>query len=174
MRSRFHRAVALLRLRERAFHRMQAEVDRAWDLGEALFSDLAEGPDMYVAVENRRIILESRIKASGRAPGGPQIDRLRAQCDELLAIDPYCLQVRLIVADGYAAAGLYADAAHWYSRTGELGTGAGAMAWYRAGQCYELLDRPADAVNAMGRCLELDTTAVEPRQYLERAASTPA
>lgn len=170
-RSRFHRAVALLRLREREFRQVRDEVALSWELGERLFvPDLSEA-DQYVATENRRIVLESLIKAAGRAPDQERAGRVRETCEQLIAIDPYCIQARLVVADGYAAAGLYAEAADWYERAGELGTGAGAMAWFRAGQCHDLLGRTADAVNAMGRCLELDTTAVQPRQYLERIAA---
>ncbi|GAA0611952.1 hypothetical protein HPO96_22455 [Kribbella sandramycini] len=167
-RSRFHRAVALLRLRERDFRGMSAEIKLSVEFGEQLLAAEPTGADRYVAVENQRIILESQIKAAGRAPIDVRAEQVRLRCDQLLAIDPYCIQARLVVADGYSAAGMFAEAAHWYERAGELGTGAGAMAWYRAGQCHDLLGRPADAANAMGRCLELDTTAVQPREYLER------
>lgn len=168
MRSRYHRAVALIRLREKAFREMRDEVNLAWEFAERLFDDRLEGTDQYVAVENRRIVLESVIKAEGRSPDGKRNARVQEACDQLLAIDPHCLHARLDVADSYASAGMYEEAAYWYSRTGELGVGAGAMAWYRAGQCYDALGRYADAANAMGRCLELDTTAVQPRAYLER------
>lgn len=170
MTSRFHRAAALLRMRERNFAETHTEVMQAWELSERLFSSAPEnGPDQYVAVENRRIVLESLIKAASRAPDPELTAQVRRRCDQLLAIDPHCLQARMVVADGYAAIGSYEEAARWYTRVGELGTGAGAMAWYRAGQCYHILGRLGDAVNAMGRCLELDTTAVQPREYLEQA-----
>jgi hypothetical protein len=65
-----------------------------------------------------------------------------------------------------------AAAARWYVAAGELGTGDGAEGWYRAGQCFERLGWPDRAANAMGRCLELDTTAVEPRRYLAAGTGT--
>lgn len=174
IRSRYHRAVALLRLKEREFGHVRDEVMLAKELGEALFESPMSEADNYVAVENRRIVLESLIKAAARAPIAERFDRIRTTCDQLITIDPTCIQARLVVADGYSSGGFYAEAARWYELAGELGTGAGAMAWFRAGQCHELLGDTSAAVNAMGRCLELDSTAVQPREYLDRVgASTP-
>jgi len=172
VRSRYHRAVALLRLRERDFAAMKGEVAQARELGEALFAMPMNETDTYVAIENRRIVLESLIKAAGRSPVKERFDHISTACEQLLAIDPTCIQARLVVADGYSSAGYYAEAARWYERAGELGTGAGAMAWFRAGQCHDVLGDTSAAVNAMGRCLELDTTAMQPRAYLDRVSAT--
>jgi hypothetical protein len=167
VRSRFHRALALLRLAERQFAAMRREVDEAVRFSDELFPGLPEGTNMMVAVENRRIIIESQIKAAARARGDESAAQVRALCAELNRIDPTCLQARLVVGDGLLAIGDYAEAARWYARAGELGTGAGAVGWYRAAQCFAHIGEPGDAVNAMGRCLELDMSAIEPRQYLE-------
>lgn len=167
--SRYHRALALLRLHERDPGGMREALGTAVRLGDQLLlPGLAEGTDRVVALENRRILLESQIKAAARARGDESAAQLRALCDELYPIDPYCIEVRLVIGDGYATIGNYLEAAHWYSMAGDLGTGSGAVGWFRAAQCYDNLGDRGNALNAMGRCLELDSTAVEARQYIER------
>ncbi|MDI6104837.1 hypothetical protein QLQ12_40250 [Actinoplanes sp. NEAU-A12] len=166
VRSRYHRAVALLRLIQRRPVEMRAEVTTALYHGNLLYTDGLGGTDRLVADENRRIILESQIKAAARAAGGETTAQLRGFCEALYALDPYCQNALLVIGDGYATAGQFAEAAGWYTRAGELGTAGGAYGWYRAGQCFDLLGDVGSAVNAMGRCLELDTTAVEPGAYL--------
>jgi hypothetical protein len=80
----------------------------------------------------------------------------------------------LLVGDAFAASGEYAEAAHWYGRAGELGTGSGAVGWFRAAQCYDFIGDRASAVNAMGRCLEFDATAIEAQKYLTGASQARA
>jgi tetratricopeptide (TPR) repeat protein len=167
VRSRFHRAVALLRLAERDPGRMRAEVQLADALSDELFSAEPTGIERLLALENKRIILESQIKAAARARGPETAEQVTALCNQLLEIDPYCVDARLVVGDGYATIGEYAQAAYWYTKAGELCTGAGALGWFRAGQAYQALGDRAGAANAMGRCLELDTTATEARCYLQ-------
>jgi tetratricopeptide (TPR) repeat protein len=167
VRSRFHRAVALLRLAERDPGQMRAEVQLADALSEELFSAEPTGTERLLALENKRILLESQIKAVARARGPETADQVAALCNQLLAIDPYCVDARLVVGDGYATIGDFRQAAFWYTKAGELCTGAGALGWFRAGQSYDALGDRGSAVNAMGRCLELDTTATEARSYLE-------
>ena len=87
-------------------------------------------------------------------------------------IDPTCAEALLVVGDGHAATGDYATAAHWYAKAGDLGTVSGATGWYRAAQCHHILGEHTTALNAMGRCLELDTTAREPQEYLSRQETT--
>jgi predicted TPR repeat methyltransferase len=53
---------------------------------------------------------------------------------------------------------------------GGPGTGAGAIGWFRAAQCHDLAGDPGAALNAMAHCLELDTTAAEPRAALTTSA----
>jgi tetratricopeptide (TPR) repeat protein len=60
------------------------------------------------------------------------------------------------------------EAARWYEAAGDLETVSGAQGWFRAGQCYDRLGDREQALAAMARCLELDRSAVEPRQYLRR------
>jgi hypothetical protein len=175
-RSRFHRAVALLRIVERRPDDMREELQEAWSHHEQMAA-LAPTDDIarLVVVENRRILIESEIKARYRVEEDEATAQVRAWAEELAQIDPYCPEARLVVGDGYAATGDYATAASWYARAGELGTGDGATGWYRAGQCYHHLGDEDSAINAMGHCLELDTTAVEPRQYLiEHGLRVPA
>jgi predicted TPR repeat methyltransferase len=95
-------------------------------------------------------------------------------CAQLNTLDPNCVEARLVVGDGHAAIQDWTQAAHWYQKAGELGTGAGAIGWFRAAQCHDLAGDPAAALNAMGHCLELDTTAVEPRTSLSAAAGHAA
>ncbi|MEV5495917.1 hypothetical protein AB0M50_11020 [Nonomuraea fuscirosea] len=167
--SRFHRALALLRLNERRFGEMRAEVGAALDFHERLRPEVSGEVDTMVADENRRILLESQINAAVRARGDESAAQVRALCAEIIALDPYCVLVRLAVGDGHAAIGEHAEAARWYERAGELGTGAGAIGWFRAGQCHDFLGDRGAAINAYGRCLELDASAVEPREYLTAA-----
>jgi hypothetical protein len=170
MRSRLHRALALLRMAERQPERMREELKMGAHFSDQLFAGLPEGTDRMVAAENKRILTESRIRAAGHAHGYETSDQIRSFCQDLLQLDPYCVQTRIAVGDGHVAIGDYGTAAHWYSRAGELGTGAGAMAWFRAAQCYEAIGDRASAINAAGRCLELDRTAIEPRSYLSHCA----
>jgi tetratricopeptide (TPR) repeat protein len=166
-RSRFHRAVALLRIAERQPAGMREQLRLAWEQHEA--ADAAAPTDEVnrsIVVENRRILIESEIKSTFRVDEEETHRRLRAFAEELERIDPYCVEALLVAGDGYAVAGDWAVAGRLYTRAGELGTGAGATGWYRAAQCYERLGDRDAAVNAMGRCLELDTTAKEPREYL--------
>lgn len=168
--SRFHRAVALLRMAERDADGMQRELDAAVTANDRLCGSAPEDTDALVALENSRILAESKIKAAGRAPTGETAGQVRAWSRELADLDPNCPEARIIAGDGYVTGGDYAQAAVHYTRAGEMGTTAGAMGWYRAGQCFDVLGDRGSAVNAMGRCLELDASAIEPREYLERAS----
>jgi tetratricopeptide (TPR) repeat protein len=167
VRSRFHRAVALLRVAMGRPDEMRAELEEAWRLHEALAAAAPpDEPAAMVVAENRRIIVESEIKACFR-PGVTSVaPTLVAWARELSEIDPHCPQALLTAGDGYRVAGQLEQAARCYAGAGELGTTAGATGWYRAAQCRDHLGDYSAALNAMGRCLELDTTAVEPKQYM--------
>ncbi|WP_449060978.1 hypothetical protein [Planomonospora algeriensis] len=167
VRSRFHRAVALLRLAEGRPDAMRDELALAMEFGDRLLAGLGQGTDMTVALENKRIIIESRIKSVSRARGDESDDDIRDWCRRLNELDPYCIEAVLVVGDGYLVTGDYAEAAAWYSRAGELGTVSGAMGWFRAAQCYEFIGERGAALNAMGRCVELDASAIEAREFLE-------
>ena len=160
--SRFHRAVALLRLVEGDREGAREETATAFMWHERLERERLTGADLMVAAENRRYLVELRVEAAKRFDA----TELPALCEELIGLDPYCVEARLTVGDGYAAANDYERAAHWYARAGELGTSSGAVGWFRAGQCYDMIGDRGNAVNAMGRCLELDNTAVEAQAYL--------
>ena len=170
--SRYHRAVALLRIAERRPAGMREELQSAWRHHDEMAA-IAPADDVtrMIVAENRRILIESEIKSVFRVDEEETHHRLRAFAEELARLDPFCVEALLVAGDGYAVAGEWAIAAHLYSRAGELGTTAGATAWYRAAQCHDHLGDAHSAVNAMGRCLELDTTAVEPREYLSAIGS---
>jgi tetratricopeptide (TPR) repeat protein len=166
-RTRYHRALARLRMAQQRPAEARDELlaarrhqDRMAELAPA---DPATG---MIRDENLRDLLELRIEAVRFGVAAPP-DQLRAWAAELVRIDPNAVEARLAAGDGYAAAGDATTAAHWYARAGELGTTAGANGWYRAGQCLHHLGDRDGALTAMGRCLELDTTAVEPREYLK-------
>jgi len=146
---------------------MRAELDEAWRLHEALAATAPpDEPTAMVVAENRRIIVESEIKACSRPGVTGTAPKLVAWARELSGIDPHCPEALLVAGDGYRVAGQLEQAARCYSQAGELGTTDGATGWYRAAQCHDHLgDHPA-ALNAMGRCLELDTTAIEPKHYM--------
>jgi hypothetical protein len=171
VRSRYHRAVALLRLAQRRPEQMRQEIDGALRHGDVLYAAKPKGADRIVADENRRIIIESQIKAAARARGDESNALVRHYCDLLYGLDPTCVEARLVVGDGFAAVGNWREAGRWYAHAGELGTGAGAVGWFRAAQCFDLAGDRAEALNAMAHCLELDTTAVEPRAYLAAHAT---
>ncbi|MFC6092229.1 hypothetical protein [Saccharothrix lopnurensis] len=157
VRSRFHRAVGLLELTRGDRGGARRELRAALRHDAALAG--RTGVDAVVAAENRRYLLELSVRIGG--------DDVRARCDELVAADPHCVEALLLAGDGYAAIGDYGGAARWYSAAGELGTGSGAVGWFRAAQCLEHVGDRGGALNAMGRCLELDHTAVEARDYLD-------
>jgi hypothetical protein len=170
VRSRHHRAVALLRLAQKRPEEMREEIDGAVRHSDFLYAAGPQGADRIVADENRRIIFESQIKAAARARGEESNVLVRQFCDQLYDLDPTCVEARLVLGDGYAAIGDWREAARWYARAGELGTGAGAVGWFRAAQCHDIAGDRAEALNAMAHCLELDNTAVEPRTYLDTHA----
>ena len=166
--SRFHRAVALLRLDEGDEGAAREALAAAWRLHDDLSPVPPAGVEEMIVRENRRYLLELELGAELRGVPGPRVPAL---CHELLRLDPYCVHARLLAGDGLAAAGRPEEAALWYARAGELGTGAGALGWYRAAQCHDFLGDRGAAADAMGRCLELDPTAVEARAYVARVSA---
>jgi hypothetical protein len=163
---RFRRALVRLRMAQRSPDAVRAEVRAAWHHQEEMEARApGDVNTRMLADENRRDLLELEIEAARSGVETPA-ERIRACAAEVVRIDPRAADGRLAAADGFAAAGDLAAAAVWYARAGELGTTNGSIGWFRAAQCYDRLGDHDSAVNAMGRCLELDTTAVEPRRYL--------
>jgi hypothetical protein len=171
VRSRFHRAMALLQLIGGQADGMRTELAAAVSFGEKLFDSTDNEIDRQVALENKRIITESQIRGARRARGGEPDAHVRSLCAEILQLDPYCIEARLVAADGYAAIADYPEAAYWYAQAGELGTASGAVGWFRAAQCYTAIGDDSAALNAMGRCLELDGTAIEAQEYMRNFSS---
>lgn len=168
--SRFQRALAVLRLAEARIDDALRELDAAQRLNDRVIAGVADDAERMVAEENTRYLVELRIRVASQANS----DQARPLCAQLYRLDPYCVEVRLTIGDAYAATGDPAEAAAWYSRAGELGTGSGAVGWFRAAQCYHFLDDRGNALNAMGRCLELDATAVEAKAYLTSSSHAVA
>ncbi len=165
--SRFHRALVRLCTAQGRTAQVRAELDAAWRRQGQMDAAGPTGDENFLMIsdENRRDLLELEIESARTvAPAAPP--RLRDWAAELIRLDPRAVEARLFIGDAYMLAGDHADAARWYARAGELGTSAGAIGWFRAGQCYDRIGDVDAAVAAMGRCLELDTTAIEPRQYL--------
>jgi tetratricopeptide (TPR) repeat protein len=167
IRSRMHRALAMLRLREGRSAQARRELVTALGCNERLSASVPAGADTLAAWESTRQLLQFQIENADRLG---DID-VRPLCAELAALDPYCVEARLTIGDAHAAIADYAEAARWYSRAGELGTGAGAAGWFRAAQCYEFSGDRGAALNAMGRCLELDAAALEAQRFLTRRPS---
>ena len=167
LRSRFFRAAALLHLRQgdrsamlqdtRAAYRHHHELGPGRDPAEQL-----------VVRENHRYLTELELRAAQSAPVDPA--RLHRLCERLWTLDPNCVEVRLALGDSHVLLSDWRTAAHRYEQAGELGTGAGAVGWFRAAQCHQRVGDLAAARNAMAHCLELDTTAVEPRAHLAAPA----
>jgi tetratricopeptide (TPR) repeat protein len=180
VRSRFHRAVALLRVAQRDPSGMRSELSESMRFGQAVLAAGLAGPDQLVATENWLVLVQTKIKSVLKRRGDETDAEVAKLSAALAALDPYCVEARSIAGDGYAAAGDYAEAAEQYRCAGQLGTAIGAVAWFRAGQCHDLLGDRAAAINAMGRCLELDASAIEPREYIREhsriglAERTPA
>jgi tetratricopeptide (TPR) repeat protein len=174
VRSRFHRAVALLRSVEGRADLMQQELAYAVNVSRQLSDEATSHADRLAAAENDRYMLELQIRA---ACADNTSEEVRKLCARLAELDPYCVEARLVIGDALTEVGDLPEAAEAYASAGELGTSAGAIGWFRAGQCYQILDDSPAAIHAMGRCLELDATAVEPRAYLaeisSRLASSP-
>jgi tetratricopeptide (TPR) repeat protein len=165
IRSRFHRACAMLRRQEGNLPEMRSELDAALRLGQELAGLPSDDGQQLAAAENTRSLIELQIQIA--CDGGAN-DEVRELCSALGALDPGCVEARLTIGDALARIGDLGAAARWYSAAGELGTTAGALGWFRAGQCHCLLGDQPEAIHAMGRCLELDTSAVEPARYLAR------
>lgn len=164
LRSRVLRALGMLRKAEGQTATALREIDGSLDVANQLAAD--SGPsgsvERLLALENIRRILEVRIQLAVATGSQEVIDF----CERLGRTDPYCVDARLVIGDGYAAIVDYRGAAAWYARAGELGTASGAIGWFRAAQCHHALGERGQAVHAMGRCLELDASAVEPRAYI--------
>lgn len=166
--SRFHRSIALLRLRQQRYDEIAEEIEAAHAFGDRALGAAEDDIARLVATENRRIIVESQIKAA-RIPQYRERVDVADRCRELLEIDPFCQYTRLIVGEGFATIGDFAEAARWYSLAGELATAAGALGWFRAAQCFDHLGDRWSALNAIAHCLELDPDVVEARRYIARA-----
>jgi tetratricopeptide (TPR) repeat protein len=168
VRSRFHRAVALLHSVEGRGDLMRQELAYALGLSGQLTQEATCLADRLVVAENARYMVELQI---GAACADNNAEEVRKLCSLLADLDSHCVTARLVIGDALAEIGDLPEAAGAYASAGELGTSAGAIGWFRAGQCYEILgERPA-GIYAMGRCLELDSTAIEPREYLAAAKS---
>jgi hypothetical protein len=166
--SRFHRAMVRLRMAERSPHGVREELDTAWHHQELMSGHAPGEPDAALIVgENLRDLMELEIESVRTGAISTSTERITGFAAGIVGIDPNAAEGRLAAGDGYLVTGDLAAAARLYSWAGELGTTAGAVGWYRAAQCFDRLGDIDSAVNAMGRCLELDTTAVEPKQYLE-------
>ncbi len=172
--SRFLRARALLEFR----------LDRWTDMGQTLEEALAvnadfrgrvtSGSDSLIEQENRRIIIEAQLKAASALPHYADTVDAAAMRAELLEIDPNCVEARLVVGDSHLSEGSIEEAARWYMLAGELGTSSGAIGWFRAAQCFTMIDQEWEAVDAMAHCLALDPSAEEPRQFLlDRSPRVP-
>ncbi len=163
---RYRRALVRLRMAQRDQDGVREQVRASWHHQEEMEARApGDVNTRMLADENRRDLLELEIEAA-RSGFETPAERIRDCAAEVIRIDPRAADARLAAADGFAAAGDLVTAARWYARAGELGTTNGSVGWYRAAQCYDRLGDHDSAVNAMGRCLELDTTAVEPRRYL--------
>jgi hypothetical protein len=173
VRSRFHRSLALLGMTARDLDRMRSELEIALALDAELEVDPADEIDASVALENKRILVEAQIRAASRDDVYRERVDIAELCERLMGIDPYCVEARIVVGEGYAALDDYATAGFWYSRAGELGTAAGAVGWFRAAQCYDFIGDRWGATNAMARCLELDNTAVEAQTHLAASSTRP-
>ncbi len=169
VRSRFHRAVALLRSVEGRPELMPQELAHAVGLSRGLSAEATTHAQRLVAAENDRYMLELQIRAACADKAAEEVRQLSSRLAEL---DPNCVEARLVIGDALAEIGDLRKAAEAYASAGELGTSAGAIGWFRAGQCYQILGDVPSAIHAMGRCLELDATAIEPRAYLAEIPST--
>ncbi|MFJ4633700.1 tetratricopeptide repeat protein [Streptomyces sp. NPDC088847] len=166
VRSRFHRAVALLKLAEGDTETMRWHLTMAFAEHDALGAG-GTPADALVLRENHRYLIELRLREAlrHRPENAPVLG------EQVYRLDPYCVDARLMAGDGFAAAGKWREAARRYAHAGELGTAAGAVGWFRAAQCLDAAGDPTEALNAMAHCLELDPTAVEPRTYLTNSVS---
>ncbi|HEY1213787.1 MAG TPA: hypothetical protein VGE93_09180 [Bryobacteraceae bacterium] len=167
--SRFYRAAALASLLRSGILAAQD------DLGTSrLFHSQASKlvPDDVVAreilAENDRILIETDLKLGCREPAAYDSTDLRSLIDTLNRIDPNCIDVRLLCGDGYVAVGDTEAAAVSYARAGELATRDGAVGWFRAAQCLDVLGQTERAAVAMAHCLSLDPFADEAITYLRR------
>jgi predicted Zn-dependent protease len=172
VRSRFHRALALVGLRDGSYDEAASELRRAVAHGADL---LHEGPCpelALIAAENECYLLEAELNLRMRTQDRSSPAYVRRLCSKLIACDPNSVEARLTAGNGYVSIGDYRDAARWYAHAGELETVSGAQGWYRAAQCYEWLGDREQADFAMAKCLELDTTAIEPRHHLLSRSTT--
>lgn len=171
--SRFYRAMVRLRMAEQDPPAARDELDAAWHHQDLMARCAPAAHDVRLVMdENLRDLMELEIEAARTGSVETVADRVAGFAAGVIRIDPNAVEARLAAGDGYALADNWAAAAHWYARAGELGTTAGATGWYRAAQCYDWLGDYDSAVNAMGHCLELDSSAIEPSEYLEEKGLT--
>lgn len=160
--SRFLRAAALLEfaLRSEAVWRVLEEAQEAGDEMRRLGRTPAMG---QLADENRKVLLESRIKAAGTTSTEVSVDEL---IEELLYLDGRDPDSLLCCGDAVAKIGDLHRAAALYSSAGELGTVSAAIGWYRAGQCFEALRERKSALRCYTAALRIDPAGVEPAARL--------
>lgn len=167
--SRFHRAAALAAFRGKDWSGAQYHLSSAKEQDEVLHELADDMLTRQLADENRKILLESLLKAATAAP--QPTEEVDEFAGALLSLDPFDPDSHLVVGDARVAQGRIEEAAHHYEDAGQLGTLLGALGQYRAGCCWEFLGREHRALRAFCRTIEMDPAAMAARRRLATLAS---
>lgn len=164
--TRFHRALALSRVTGGEGDAATAQLHEAWARHDLLAARATNPIHHGLAAENETLLLDAELAlaAYGHAPHAAAV---RTICARLIALDPCSVEAHLTAGDAFAGIGDLRAAVDRYRTAARFETASGALAWYRAAGCLDLLGERAQAADAMAACLELDASALEPRQYLE-------
>jgi tetratricopeptide (TPR) repeat protein len=158
---------ARLLLRESTYAERHRDLDAAWRLlGEASDASAQGAPatpeDGAVALEMRRRILDRRVEVAVRREDGPAEE---AAIAEGIAIDPYCVKIRMQAAEAAERRGQLDDALAGFLLAARLGPYGTAFALLRAATCARRGGR-----DEVARVLEERAFRAAPRSERTRAA----
>lgn len=147
--SRYHRCVALYHTRTSNASGQASALERATEADAQLeYVCGPSGARSLVARENRRILLESQIKAA--IGNGSEVGAANELIDRFEALDPWCPETLYFSAVLLERTKQLDRAAHYYMRAAEMGTARGIQAAAAAQRCYQALAR-TDQADLAGR-----------------------
>lgn len=156
--SRYFRAVALLHLTAGEPRRAAAAAEDAGAWHARVAAGARDEADRLVALENERYLLELAARL--------RPERAVELSEQVVALDPHCVQALVAAADAHARVGDLDSAVGRYESAGALGTAVGAIAWWRAALCHDARGVRVERERALRSCLALDPYAIEPRAAL--------
>lgn len=158
--SRFFRAAALLDTRLGNRELALEDIGRAEEAHFQLVELVDSGESHHLADENRKILLESIIKAYIYADGLIGQARGEDAVLELNALEPTDPASQHVIGEFYYICSRILEAGNHFEKGGDSGCLLGAAASFKAGKCWELLGDADHALSAYRRALKLDPASL--------------